>query len=286
MNYSQQLPRLPVELIDNTVDFLHNDLESLWTCTSVSRTFLRSARCHLFRNLCVGDEPTEQGEQGYATFLRFLQRTPEVCAYIRQLKLVRYHSSDKQLPSPEICSHTLGAIIAYLPRLHTLTIGKSVHFACHCPVTHIPPHQDPVKLQYLSLESVRIATSVDLSEFLQLFSEIHKLAVLDLCILEGSRRTRNSEWETDREEALMVKSKLGVRELVLDTAHAHEFGSFEMLSTVLGRRIDFQSLHSVTFGFDHQRQIEPFGALMSHSAEDLQHLTLRLPAHPYSQIPS
>jgi len=279
MTCTRQRPSLPVELLDHTVDFLHDDLDTLWSCTSVSHTFLRSARYHLFHTLSVADEPSEHGGRGYAKFLQFLERTPEVRAYIHQIKLTRYHSPDEHLPVPEVCSHILGEIISYLPRLHTLALGKGIHVACHC--IRVPRHQDPVKLHSLSLDSVRVATAKDWEDLLPLFAAIQNLSISDLCISQGPRKSRSA---IGGEETPIVGNQLDVETIVLDTARAHEFATFETLSTGLCRALHFPALKSVTFGFDHQSQVEPFGALLARSAAHLENLTLRLPAHPYAAV--
>lgn len=315
-------PRLPVELIDHTVDFLHDDIETLWSCTSISRTFLRSARYHLFHTLTIADELQQDGTRGYATFLRFLVHAPEVCAYIHSVKFVRYHpfSDEVHLPFPEISSHALGEMLSYLPRLHTVALGKGIHIVASSSQTtpaladrsnhprprthHHPVNQKRFRLSSLSLDAVRFATRKDLSDLLRLFSEIGRLALSDLCILQhtGGRKNRNGEnLSRDRlgapsEENFLISAHssssqrkdglgLDVEELLLGTAHSHESSTIEVLSIALGQQLNFRSLRTVTLEFDNHRHLETFGALLSRSADWLESLTLRLPAHPYAQVP-
>ena len=43
----------PPELVDRTIDHLHDDKPSLRACTLVSRSWLNTSRHHLFRTLLV-----------------------------------------------------------------------------------------------------------------------------------------------------------------------------------------------------------------------------------------
>ncbi|THH26799.1 hypothetical protein EUX98_g7398 [Antrodiella citrinella] len=262
-------PRLPIELLDRTVDYLHDDPDTLWSCTSVSHVFLRSARCQLFHTLSIANDPS-CAHGGYAPFLCFLERTPEICAYIHQVKFVRYPASDEQpLPVPELCLHILSEILSYLPRLHTLILSKDIHIVCHCQPRALPlplHHQNDsesdfgssqLKLKALSVDGVRVATSEHWNTFLSLFSAIHNFSVSDLCILHGPREGRSG------------------------SASITETGADVEALTKIGTKL---VLKSMAFGFDHDKQVEMFGVLLSGSAAYLENLTLRFPAHPYSSV--
>ncbi|OCH85145.1 hypothetical protein OBBRIDRAFT_334360 [Obba rivulosa] len=49
---------LPPELIDYTINFLHNDSKALKACALVCRAWLPSAQLHLFYEMCLEFEPS------------------------------------------------------------------------------------------------------------------------------------------------------------------------------------------------------------------------------------
>ncbi|KAH8086013.1 hypothetical protein BXZ70DRAFT_557956 [Cristinia sonorae] len=276
---------LPAELIDHTIDYLADDLECLRACTSVSWTFLRSARQHLFRKVAV-NAPSEHAGQGYTPFLDFLTRTPEVCAYIHHVKFAELHSQPfpecQQYPS--LCSHFLGQMLSHLPHLRTLMFEEGTYFPCQCPkdlpnTTSQPPSTN-TRLHSLSLRSVRIGTRQDLSSLLRHFAEVHTLEVSDLRVQRSWDGHEGEEGRHAGEERCVE-----VRSLALNIAHVHDAVASKALSAALGDVLNFAALREVSFGFNHAQHIEPFGNLVSRSAKHLESLTVRLPAHPCMQIP-
>lgn len=284
------LSTFPVELIDHTVDFLHDDVQSLWSCTSVSRAFLRSARSHLFHNLYIGDEVSKHGGRDYTHFLNFLQRTPEVHSYVRHLKLGRRHPNDGSC-QPEVCWHVVGEILSYLPYLHTFAFGKGVLVACSCTDASLACRPSPgtaLRLKTLSLDSAGVAAPQDLCALLRVFSGVHTLTVTNLFVLRVAPAffrcgVMENPSKRDQTPTDSLKVRLDVQSLVLDTAHARDPNAFELVSCLLGY-LNSHALRSITFGFDQQRQIKPFGALIARSAEVIEHLTLQLPAHPHAEF--
>ncbi|RDX46357.1 hypothetical protein OH76DRAFT_1356237, partial [Lentinus brumalis] len=77
--------RLPAEVTDNILDYLHDDRPALRTCCLVSRSWLPSCRYHLFSEVVVrsADHPLS-----LSNFLEFLPTCPDVTSYIRTLKVV------------------------------------------------------------------------------------------------------------------------------------------------------------------------------------------------------
>ncbi|TCD68586.1 hypothetical protein EIP91_010375 [Steccherinum ochraceum] len=306
-------PELPTELIDHTLSFLHDDIKALQACSYTSRTFLRSARYHLFHTLTVGYEPDHDGTLGYVSFFRFLDRTPEVRPYIRSLKFVcdpAISGSGKQddILSPVLSSCTLSSVLSYLPHLHTLILSGRIHIvASPCyqsvllladcsnrprPRCHLPADANPPPLACLSLDSVHFTTRRSFTDVLQLFPAIDRLTVTGLHFPQDSplqyRDGDNScRVETGtpnrglRGSPVEDGDRRGVRQLML---RAQETASFEVLVDILGQQLRSQSLEVISFEFDRHRQLKPFAALLSRSSESLESLALHVPAHPFGQI--
>jgi len=80
-------PRLPPELIEYTIDYLHDSLFTLCACASVCRAWVAPSRFHLFyrRSIVPTDESTvfEQTRE----LLQFLQKSPHIALYIREFLL-------------------------------------------------------------------------------------------------------------------------------------------------------------------------------------------------------
>ncbi|KAI0708739.1 hypothetical protein C8T65DRAFT_576262, partial [Cerioporus squamosus] len=77
--------RLPAEVTDSILDYLHDDRPTLRTCSLVSRSWLPSCRYHLFSEVVVrsADHPLT-----LSSFLEFLPTSPDIASYIRTLKVV------------------------------------------------------------------------------------------------------------------------------------------------------------------------------------------------------
>ena len=286
-SHQQHIPAFPPELVDYTVDFLHDDRLSLRACASVSHSFLRSARYHLFCRLRIRDEPEVHGGRGYINFLLFLKRTPEVHSCIRKLRFVQSRQ-DEHAPPPQICPHVLGDILSFLPHLCDLSLGKGIYLACYSPEPSWTDRPDLLKfrLQNLSLASMRITTAKQLLELLRLFSHVNCLTISDVYILDTLQQTRTTRTTTGslcKQAQSVLNSWLEVGSLVLDIAHA--YSSFEALLTLLSYQLDFHSLISVTLGLNYQSQIKPMGSLLSMGSETIKDLTLRLQVSPHSEVP-
>lgn len=73
--------RLPPELFDQVIDYLHDDVDTLQTCTLICRLLLPSARFHLFHTVKIT-------KKNYAEIVSvFTDRAPELAIYVRSLTL-------------------------------------------------------------------------------------------------------------------------------------------------------------------------------------------------------
>lgn len=72
--------RLPTELLDYVIDFLHDDTAALRNCSLVCHAFVSSARFHLFQDVTI-----KQWTFSRAMDL-FTDKSPELATYIRRLR--------------------------------------------------------------------------------------------------------------------------------------------------------------------------------------------------------
>jgi len=72
--------KLPPELIDLIIDYLHNDPHSLSTCSLVHRTWIPSARYHKFFALAIKLDRVD-------SFRSLLESSPEIAQYVVRLNI-------------------------------------------------------------------------------------------------------------------------------------------------------------------------------------------------------
>ncbi|KAH8096593.1 hypothetical protein BXZ70DRAFT_1032157 [Cristinia sonorae] len=130
---------IPPEVVEYTLDFLHNDLRTLSTCCRVSRTWVDSARHHLFEKVHF-DLYFEWSED----LIDLLARAGH---HVRQMKLspssqsfgvfvsgfnpvTKQREPVRQIDS--ICPvHTMPKILSLLPNMDSLIV-ESLEIGCFC----------------------------------------------------------------------------------------------------------------------------------------------------------
>src|ERR1700722_13981962 len=97
----------PLELIEYTIDYLHNSPSTLRTCAHVSRAWVAPSRFHLFYR--HDTTPTKIGQ-----LLEFLQGSPHIARYIREFHLLVRYS-----PIPPSFWLQVDAALPHLPGMLT-----------------------------------------------------------------------------------------------------------------------------------------------------------------------
>ncbi|KAI0786724.1 hypothetical protein C8Q75DRAFT_264148 [Abortiporus biennis] len=78
----------PQELLDHIIDFLHDDKKALCTCSLICRSFLQTARYHLWRSLHITTRTEPSDKTTFRQFLDHLQSSPSTfCENIQFLTL-------------------------------------------------------------------------------------------------------------------------------------------------------------------------------------------------------
>lgn len=108
----------PAELQDMIIDHLHDDKETLASCSLVCKSWLPASRFHLFRKIRL-ELPRESAEGLAADFARFLRRNPHICFLVRELHLV---GDILPIPVTYLKEDAICSILAPLTKLRELTI--------------------------------------------------------------------------------------------------------------------------------------------------------------------
>ena len=170
-------PRFPPELVDQTIDYLHEDKESLKACSLVSRQWLNTTRHHLFRSTVIVG--TSRPGHGFAEFAQFLANRPNIAFFIQELRL----QGEVNLSSgrPQSCKHEMQDILGRMPRLHKFDIFGVRFGGCdgECRGRRFIPK--PVSLDQVTLVAGSDEDDFsDTLDFLRLFGEIEHFYVYEL----------------------------------------------------------------------------------------------------------
>lgn len=103
------------------IDFLHNDKCALITTSLICRSWLQSARYHLYSSITLFISSSDT----INAFLGHLEATPSLGPLIRSLTL-RGPGSDSQFATIRICAATICRILEKLPSVVTLTLDTIV----------------------------------------------------------------------------------------------------------------------------------------------------------------
>jgi len=77
-------PPFPPELIEYTIDYLHDSPSTLHTCARVCRAWLAPSRFHLFYRREIGEITLTSVTEQTCKLLEFLQGSPHIAFYIRE----------------------------------------------------------------------------------------------------------------------------------------------------------------------------------------------------------
>lgn len=165
-------PRVPPELVDHIVDFLHADRNTLCTLTVVSKSFLPTSSLHLFNSIAI--DIGSKSLQDFDDFI--LHASPRVQCNLKKLMVtgtpevvsIFGRTSKQKLEIP-----LLACVLSHIPLLSDLVI-KSVTLEG----IYTAPPVTPRRLNSLSIACVRASGGpVDICSLLALFSDIRTLHI-------------------------------------------------------------------------------------------------------------
>ncbi|CAL1699199.1 unnamed protein product [Somion occarium] len=180
-NIQSPITLLPQELLDRSIDFLHNDKPSLFNCMLVSRRWVDASQYHLYdtkKILLVKDSNAKR----VAAFKEYLEDTPHVRHLIRTFSIIR--ATGRRRCLVELIE--LLSILKNLPRLESFfldgieltTVNHFAYVAMATPLFGI------FRLRILALNDVAGRESratihgAFMIDFLGLFSEIQTLKLV------------------------------------------------------------------------------------------------------------
>ncbi|KAI0792426.1 hypothetical protein C8Q75DRAFT_599949 [Abortiporus biennis] len=181
---------LPQELIDHIIDQLHDDKQSLRSCSLVSHSFQPSSRIGLFHKFRV--KCSKAGIHRLIEFSNFLASKPSVAKYIPELEL----NGEETYCMAILPRSTLCSILTNLPNLHSLFL---VRFVWKYSSQREVSSKDifiPLSLRRLNLCNFSIKYSVcdrvhlPILNIFSLFGTIEELAI-DRLWIPGAHHTHH-----------------------------------------------------------------------------------------------
>ena len=121
-----QLSAIPQELIDYIIDHLHDDTETLKSCTLACSLFLHRCSLHLFRHITLGGTPSISPSRLLASFLDVLKQSPRICRCVEKFifttSLPVRRRFQNQTEALTVDLSTLSDVLAHLDHLHTVVL--------------------------------------------------------------------------------------------------------------------------------------------------------------------
>ncbi|KAH9858205.1 hypothetical protein C2E23DRAFT_719362 [Lenzites betulinus] len=284
------MPKVPLELSDFIIDFLHNDARSLAVCARVCRAWAPAARFHLFRSIVL------QNHKLSSSFQRLLGSRPELGLYVRHLTVAKLTTAaDVFLPAkPSSSAEDTDAfphVFDHLPHLRSLTLA-------HMDLKDV---KELRSLRHASLTDVTLSYCqfADFADIVDLVNSFPRLATLSLAGLTWKEELRPPaarpipsltslalvrEVYTERLFEWLVAAGLHTSITALVARCASEadtdlFGPFLKLAGPTLRELDLDW----SFTGDKTIELPPTVSLAACSA--LESLHLRFPVHYSTSVP-
>ena len=154
--------RCPVEVLDHIIDYLHDDIPSLASCSLVCRNWTPSTHCHLFRSIRIAGG----GPARLAAFSQFLSSTPYVALHVKEL-----HIRAGDGPAT-ITTSTLNPILKRLNRLCVLDI--------RCSYCQFDDDAIPILLSLRKLVMQFVEVDITPAKFMSTLARCPRLKELDI----------------------------------------------------------------------------------------------------------
>lgn len=191
--------RLAQELVDMTIDYLHDDRDALMQCSLVCRDWVHSSSLHLFNRMRWPPCPKKQkaclgaldGDDCFSSCLDLLSASRRLRSTVRVLQLschkcaIQRDTSRRSAPLP---FSVLFSIIESLPVLRTLELHECRLLPETPPADFYPTRSlDKIKITYIWRQAGWQATL----DFLSLFRRVGSLHIHSL-LSSGSRASSPS----------------------------------------------------------------------------------------------
>ena len=174
------VPKLPPELIDEALDHLWNDPDTLKTCSLACRSWVPTTRLHLFRTILLSSSTST------ARFSALLDSQPALARCVRKLSITAQYSSNAGADAADgrpveddgwvnACAGIARTLASGAGgRVHTLALSR-LRWSALEPATRAA-FQDLFRtVRTLFLFEVRFQASGDVLEFLNAFPNLDEL---------------------------------------------------------------------------------------------------------------
>ena len=131
-------PPFPPELIEYTIDYLHDSPSTLHTCARVCRAWLAPSRFHLFYRREIGEITLTSVTEQTCKLLEFLQGSPHIAFYIREFhfSVASFGIPDSDWPQIDAA---LPHLLGMLTQLRKLVL-TGISFTSMAPYTSLLSH--------------------------------------------------------------------------------------------------------------------------------------------------
>lgn len=260
-------PRLPPEMTDYVIDYLHDSKQSLASCALVSRSFIPCSRFHLFHSLCCG--PGEKNS--YVYIATYFQEHPHLQSYVRDIRLAAYPPYQRHF-HPKVCRCLLIDILHKLPHLSSLTISAA-KLGCtrYCrALSHSRPQFAPISLTQLTLIGVNSCRKTGFPAVVKFFNMFHHIDHLHL------QDTGVSCRHFPQEETLQMIEQAGKQlSWALEINNMQVVARYQPLAALhLFTKVGAMSLDTLTFKCNIWEDWYGLTDIIEQSASTLRDLTL------------
>lgn len=244
--------RLPLEIIEQTIDHLHGDRTTLATCSLVSASWVHESRNHLFHSLKVTDSSDLTHFRDFAQLLS----SSVIGQHIRHLHL---YNGDfgATLHGVEMDISLLVSILSYLKRLRTLQFS-SIYWRSDTPLA--PNLRLPTVFGLSFTHFPHKYEMHGIPAIIHLFPNLKELRILLDCFGEYPD-------VTTEEVALPT-------DLRLETLHFWSPLSEPSLIKAVSDTGSLRTLRTISIEVSTMDYIAPIGRFLSHSGSTLKDLIL------------
>ncbi|KAI0699687.1 hypothetical protein BC835DRAFT_1518376 [Cytidiella melzeri] len=255
---------LPQELLDYTIDFLHDDAEALASCSLVSRQWNSSAKHHLFSFIHLS------GREKLLAFLELIRSPNSICAHIRGLQVNGQYSKLR----PVVTVDLLSTIFNSLPFLAHLTLVHVHLTRIEYPNNRaaLPAINPQFKLKQLTFAygggvPHQPQQSLDI---VRMFSEINNLSMLYPRFEHTMMIVPDIAGQFDASFVDVIPKELRVKKIVIEDT---TFGTKFWLEA-LRRSASVQTLSSINILTSFSWDPEPAGLLLAAVGSNVRSLKL------------
>ncbi|KAI0326794.1 hypothetical protein GY45DRAFT_1437382 [Cubamyces sp. BRFM 1775] len=195
--------RLPIELIEQIIDHLHDDLQTLRTLALVSYALLPAARYHIFHRIIVH-------ERNYVESVRLFVKNPGLAEYVRDLYLEADGRAFEALQALQQKAQP-----SKLLRVFTLLLAPLMCNTVHLSLKDVPVNPEIVamlaphfpRLHSLSLFDCWFRHNADLDTLVRCYPNLRTLRCGRLCSLYGASERPDQEFtELPKTAAIPVQT--------------------------------------------------------------------------------